>query len=132
MLVDQQQSATASPAKRVLVVEDEFVVAMDLSAELTDRGYTVVGPAATVEKARALAGEGPLHGAVLDMSLAGSPVFEVARELLSHNTPFLFISGYSSPEIPSWMPPRLRYTKPLDAAQVVDAVDRLTENAVEA
>ena len=125
-----QQTATARLAKRVLVVEDEFHVAMDLCAELSGRGYTVVGPAATVEKARALAGEGPLHGAVLDMSLAGRPVFEVALELLNQNTPFLFVSGYSAPEIPSWMPPRLRYTKPLDAALVVDAVDRLTKDVV--
>jgi CheY-like chemotaxis protein len=127
-----QQPASASPTKRVLVVEDEFVVAMDLSAELRSRGYTVVGPAATVEKAQALAGEGPLYGAVLDMSLAGRPVFELARDLLSHNIPFLFISGYSAPEIPSWIPPRLRYIKPLDAAEVVDAVDRLAENASKA
>jgi DNA-binding NtrC family response regulator len=122
-----KQPATASLVKRVLVVEDEYIVAMDLCDELTDRGYTVVGPAPTVEKARALADEGPLYGAVLDMSLEGHPVFEVARDLLSHDTPFLFISGHDAPEIPSWMPPKLRYTKPFDAAQVVDAVDRMTE-----
>jgi DNA-binding NarL/FixJ family response regulator len=125
MLADQQ---TTPQDKRVLVVEDEFLVAMDLSAELKRRGYTVVGPAATVEKAQALAGEGPLYGAVLDMCLAGRPVFEVARELMSHNTPFLFVSGYSAPEIPSWIPPRLRYIKPVDSAEVVDAVDRLTND----
>jgi CheY-like chemotaxis protein len=122
MLADQQ---TTAQARRVLVVEDEFFVAMDLSAELRSRGYTVVGPAATVEKAQALVNEGPLYGAVLDMFLAGRPVFEVARDLLSRNTPFLFVSGYSAPEIPSWMPPRLRYIKPVAAAEVADAVDRL-------
>jgi ActR/RegA family two-component response regulator len=128
-----QQPATRSCAKRVLVVEDEYFLAMDLSAELTRRGYTVVGPAPTIEKARALAREGPLSGAVLDMCLAGRPVFDVVRDLLSDDVPFLFVSGYSTPEIPSWVPPRLRYTKPLDAAEVADAVDRMTaESAVEA
>ena len=125
MLADQQ---TTAQDRRVLVVEDEFFVAMDLSAELRSRGYTVVGPAATVEKAQALVGEGPLYGAVLDMFLAGRPVFEVARDLLSRNTPFLFVSGYSAPEIPSWMPPRLRYVKPVASAELVDAVDRLTKD----
>lgn len=119
---------TTSQDKRVLVVEDEYFVAMDLSAELRSRGYTVVGPAATVEKAQALAGEGTLCGAVLDMSLAGRPVFEVARDLLSRNTPFLFISGYSAPEIPSWIPPMPRYIKPVAAAEVADAIDRMTQD----
>jgi CheY-like chemotaxis protein len=126
MLADQQ---TTPQEKRVLVVEDEYLVAMDLSAELRSRGYTVVGPAATVDKAQVLAGEGLLYGAVLDMCLAGRPVFEVARELLSHNTPFLFVSGYSAPEIPSWIPPTPRYIKPIDSAEVVDAVDQLTKGS---
>ena len=125
MLADQQ---TTTQDRRVLVVEDEFFVAMDLSAELRSRGYTVVGPAATVEKAQALVGEGPLYGAVLDMFLAGRPVFEVARDLLSRNTPFLFVSGYTAPEIPSWMPPKPRYTKPVAAAELVDAVDEMTND----
>jgi CheY-like chemotaxis protein len=127
-----QQPATRSCGKRVLVVEDEYFVAMDISAELTRRGYTVVGPAPTVEKARALAREGPLCGAVLDMCLAGRTVFEVARDLLSDDVPFLFVSGYSAPEIPTWIPPRLRYTKPLDAAEVADAIDQMTDSAEEA
>jgi len=131
MLADQQPE-TVSRGKRVLVVEGEYFVAMDLSAELTRRGYTVVGPAPTIEKARALVREGPLCGAVLDMCLRGRPVFEVVRDLLSDDVPFLFVSGYSAPDIPSWVPPRLRYTKPLDAAEVAHAVDRMTESAVEA
>lgn len=131
MLADHQPE-TISRAKRVLVVEDEYFVAMDLSAELTRRGYAVVGPAPTVEKARALVREGPLCGAVLDMCLAGRPVFDVVRDLLRDDIPFLFISGYSAPEIPNWIPPRLRYTKPVDAAQVADAVDRMTEHFEEA
>jgi len=68
--------------RRVLLVEDEAMIAMLLEDMLGDLGCTVVGPAYALTSALALAaGESPIDVAILDINLAGRPVFEVADAL---------------------------------------------------
>ena len=85
-------------ARRVLVVEDEALIAMMLEDELAEAGAHVVGPAASVGEALRLAGaalaEGGLDGAVLDMDLDGEDVAPVADALAAAGVPFLFHTGY--------------------------------------
>ena len=84
--------------KRVLVVEDEALVAMLVEDGLLDLGAKVVGPAATVDEALRLiegvAHDGGLSAAVLDIDLAGEPVRPVADRLAALGVPFLFATGY--------------------------------------
>ncbi|MFQ6755700.1 response regulator [Cereibacter sphaeroides] len=109
--------------RRLLVVEDEYFVAAALSAELTDLGAVVVGPAASVERALALADEA-LDGAILDINLAGPAVFPVAEALAARRVPFIFVTGYDATAIPQAFAHVTRLEKPVDAARVACAIGR--------
>ena len=79
---------------RVLVVEDEALVAMLVEDMLTDLGCTVVGPLADLDEALAVVGDADIDCAVLDVNLAGKPIFPVADALKARGVPFAFASGY--------------------------------------
>lgn len=79
---------------RVFVAEDEALVAMLVEDMLTDIGCTVIGPAANLEEALDLARESEMDIAVLDVNLAGRPVFPVADILRERGVPYIFASGY--------------------------------------
>ena len=80
----------------VLVVEDEFLIAMDLELLLRRHGWRVLGPAATVaEVLRLLAAERP-DVALLDLNLRGELVTPVAEELRVQDVPFVLASAYDS------------------------------------
>jgi len=84
--------------KRVLVVEDEAIVAMLVEDELIDAGAKVIGPASSVEEAlRLIEGavlDGGLSAAVLDIHLDGERVSPVADRLAALGVQFLFATGY--------------------------------------
>lgn len=87
---------TAITARRVLVVEDEALVAMMIADILEDLGFEVIGPAASVSRALALIeSEGP-EVAVLDVNLGGEKVYPVAEALRSRAVPYLFLTGYGA------------------------------------
>lgn len=91
---------TVSPAPgrgfSVLVVEDEFLIAMDLEMILEQNGHTIVGPACSVDAAlRLLEHERP-DVAVLDVNLCGQPVIPVAERLRSLHIPFVLATAYTS------------------------------------
>jgi CheY-like chemotaxis protein len=79
---------------RVLVVEDEMMVSMLIEDMLDDLGCRVVGPAARLDEAMALAEKGELDCAVLDVNLAGQPIFPLADLLRKKGAPFAFATGY--------------------------------------
>jgi two-component system, response regulator PdtaR len=80
----------------VLVVEDEFLIAMDLELLLRRHGWRVLGPAATVAEAlRLLRSETP-DVALLDINLRGEPVTPVAEELRARGVPLVLASAYDS------------------------------------
>lgn len=80
----------------VLVVEDEFLIAMDLQMILELNGYDVIGPVASIAAAlNLLEGEQP-DVAVLDVNLRGQPVVPVAERLQRMRVPFVLASAYSS------------------------------------
>ncbi len=126
----------ASPAgalfnRRVLVVEDEALIAMMLSDDLAEAGATVIGPAASVGTALQLieqaAGDGGLDAAVLDLNLGGEMVKPVADHLAAHGVPFLFATGYGVGCDLMGHGGRQVLQKPFDADQLLDAVSALTQ-----
>lgn len=89
-----------SGGPRVLVVEDEFLVAMFLEDILEELGCVVEGPAASVDAALALIEQNPPDAAILDVNLNGSPAYAVADALRARGIPFAFSSGYElGPEV---------------------------------
>jgi DNA-binding response OmpR family regulator len=91
-----------SPAERlrVLVVEDEMLLAMQMEDTLADFGCDVVGPVARIADGVELAGSERLDGAILDINVSGADVFPIARQLAERGIPFIFVSGYASTNLP--------------------------------
>ena len=109
--------------RRVLVVEDESLVAMLLETILEDMGATPVGPAATVEEGVAAAiGEPDLDAALLDVNVAGKPVFPVAEALSARGVPFVFSTGYGEGGLPEEWRGRPVLQKPFTEQAVRDAL----------
>ncbi|HEY5071776.1 MAG TPA: response regulator [Caulobacteraceae bacterium] len=80
---------------RVLVVEDEAMIAMLVGDMLADLGCTVVGPAHCLDEALAVVGDGAeLDVALLDVNLGGQPVFALADALRARGVPVIFATGY--------------------------------------
>jgi CheY-like chemotaxis protein len=88
----------ASPALRdcrILVVEDEFLIAMNLSQDLEAAGSVVLGPVPSVDKAiKKIESEPKIDAAVVDVNLGGVLAYAVADMLLARKIPFVFTSGY--------------------------------------
>jgi len=81
---------------RLLVVEDEALVAMMIEHMLDDIGCIVVEVAGTVSRGLALAADEALavDGAILDVNLGGEKVYPVAEALRARHVPFIFSTGY--------------------------------------
>jgi DNA-binding response OmpR family regulator len=80
---------------RILVIEDEFLLAVALEAALEVMGHDVLGPAATIEDAMAiLDGDVCPDGAILDLNLRGRSSVPLAFELAQRQIPFIFSTGY--------------------------------------
>ena len=85
----------ALKGRRVLVVEDEAMIAMLVEDMLADLGCVVVGPAHDLDAAMALAaGAEAIDVALLDVNLAGKPVFALADALRERGVPLVFATGY--------------------------------------
>jgi Response regulator containing CheY-like receiver domain and AraC-type DNA-binding domain len=85
--------------KTVLIVEDEFLIAMDLQILLETSGWRVMGPAPTVRDAlRLLEKERPAV-ALLDVNLGNELVTEVAEDLRQRSVPFAVASAYERPDL---------------------------------
>jgi len=85
---------SAHSGRRILVVEDEMIVAGLLADMLTDLGFKVVGPAARVDEALAMIDAHAIDVALLDVNLNGQLSYPVADALVAHGVPFVFSTGY--------------------------------------
>ena len=90
----------AMTATCILVVEDEFLIALDIIGALEQAGITVVGPAGTVRDALQAIECEVVQGALLDAHLAGEPVGRIADALTARGIPFAFVSGYGKEHLP--------------------------------
>ena len=108
--------------RRVLVVEDEYLIAMTIETMLTDLGCQVVGPEGALAPAMALARDEALDAAILDVTIRGGEVFPVAKILLDRGVPFVLASGYGDWTLPENLQNRPRLTKPFDSADLERAM----------
>ncbi len=100
--------------KRVLIVEDEALLALELQLAFEDEGAEVIGPALTLATARqTVAHAREIDLAVLDVDLAGEEVYPIAELLLQRGVPFLFHTGHGSrSQLDSLFPGALTLMKP--------------------
>ena len=86
-------------APRILVVEDEYLIALELDIQLRAAGYRVIGPAPDVDRALKLLRDEAPDAAVLDVNLAGEWVTPVAHALQAMSVPFILASGYVAADL---------------------------------
>ena len=123
--LDRHVGSKRLEGKRILVVEDESLLAMDIAGQLEDAGAIVIGPAGTAAAALSLIEQYRFHGALLDANLAGNPVDDIAAALVDNNIPFVFVSGYSRASLPKAFDAVELLSKPFNARGLLAAVTKL-------
>lgn len=126
--VNRSTGRSALRDMRILLVEDEALIAMVVEDDLIEAGAKVVGPAASVEEALQLiervVSDGGLSAAVLDLNLNGEAVSPVADRLAALGVPFLFATGYGEGrDLGGHAAPTLR--KPFDPKALIAAIEAL-------
>ncbi|WP_207540718.1 response regulator [Sabulicella rubraurantiaca] len=116
-------SVEAFQGPRVLVVEDEYVIAWDLARSLEGLGAKVVGPVGTLDAALdLLARDGDIAGAVLDVELRGEVVFPVAAILQEKGLPFVFLSAKKRASAPAAFRDVQWFEKPAQMSKVASHI----------
>jgi CheY-like chemotaxis protein len=123
--MEQQASGRSSlQGCRVLVVEDEPLIAWDLTEVLREQGAEIIGPSGDVEGALRLLATAPIVDvALLDVSLDNhESVFAVAEELRSRDIPFVFCTGYTAADVTQRFGEVPHCEKPTDGAALHSAL----------
>lgn len=102
----------AMGALRVLLVEDETIIAMMVESVIHDLGLNVVGPVAQIDQALRLVDEGEFDCAILDVNIRGGNSYPIADLLLERDCPFVMATGYSDLSIPPHLIGLTKLTKP--------------------
>jgi DNA-binding response OmpR family regulator len=108
--------------KRILIVEDEVLVAMLLEDLLSDMGHFVVACAPRLDEAMKQARDADLDFAILDINLGGVTSFPVAELLRHRSIPFVFASGYGSAGLTSQFEDALTLQKPYEPRELERAI----------
>ena len=117
----------ASPELRLLIVEDESLIALELEDLLAELGHRVVEVCGTVPRALALVERhaGEIDGAILDANLGGTPATSIARLLEKRQVPFLIASGYTADELRGLGLDGPRIGKPYHKQEIASALAAL-------
>lgn len=116
--------------KRVLIVEDELIVALLVEDFVTEFGCSAVGPCGSVEKALDAVRTEKFDLAVLDVNLGGEKVYPVAEALTERHIPFLFLSGYGDEAVPADHCEWKVCSKPFRAADLAKMMSAALEASV--
>ena len=118
------------PERTVLLVEDEELVALALADELQRLGWSVVGPATTLEEAQRLVSSGiTIDAAILDVNLQGRWSHEIAEELGKRGVPFIACTGYEIVDPDGRFAGAPVITKPIGADRLSATLDGLFAEA---
>lgn len=111
--------------KRILVIEDEPLVSMDIETILSESGSEVVGPAGNIAHAQRIIETETFDGALVDANLGGHPVNELASALVSRNIPFMFLTGYGRESLPNAFRHASMIEKPYTREQLISAMGKV-------
>ena len=112
-------------SRRVLLVEDEALVAMMIQQCLTETGHSIVGPISTASEALVTAKDGDFDAAILDINLGDGMAYPVAEILSARGIPFIFATGYGESVLDSDFADVPVVQKPFSRDALREALDRL-------
>jgi DNA-binding response OmpR family regulator len=112
---------------RVLVVEDEYLVAAMIEEILESAGCIVMGPIPRLREALDAVDHDDYDAAVLDVNLAGERINPVADALSERNVPFLFVTGYGPNALPGEYAARPHVCKPFRMAELIGALSAVVK-----
>ena len=124
---DRREGLAHQAADLVLVVEDEFLIAMEMKAVLLGAGYAVLGPAATVADALSLLEQWRPDAAVLDVNLGGERITPVAMALKRRDVPFVLTTAYWPADLANepLLSGAVNLGKPTSPIRLLNALERM-------
>jgi DNA-binding response OmpR family regulator len=111
---------------RVLLIEDEYLIADDLNRALRHSGVVVIGPIGTLEAGLKAASSEPVDVAILDINLRGEWSYPIVDELLARKIPVMLATGYDEEAIPPEFSQLPRVQKPYKSHDVLALLRRLS------
>lgn len=114
---------------RILLVEDEAILAFWFEDLLASLGCHVVRPVADIAEAVRMAQSERLAGAFLDVNIGGATIYPVADVLSAREIPFVFVSGYGATGIDPRYVTASVLTKPVFEAQVESALNSMRQHS---
>ena len=112
--------------RRILVVEDDMMIAVIIEEVLQNLGCVVIGPVGKLDTALRLANEEVLDAAILDVTIRGGETFPVAERLQARGVPFALASGYGDWALPEAFQNQARLTKPFTVHELETQVRALS------
>src|SRR5688572_29735298 len=116
-----------SDGPKVLIVEDEWLLADHYASILRDAGYSIVGPAPTLDEAIGLLSRAQVDVVLLDINLRGTLSYPLAEHLATQQVPFAFVTGYQPADLPSRLAHHPLVRKPARPAELLGVVQALLE-----
>lgn len=104
--------------RRILIVEDEGMLAVEIEELLIRMGCIVIGPSNSISRAACLAQEENIDAAILDVNIRGQKIYPVAEILQSCGIPFIFLTGYGNWSLPAGMRDTKILSKPFSVAEL--------------
>ncbi len=115
---------------RILLVEDDAMIAMLLERTLQRLGITVLGPVGSLSKALDLARFQEFDGAILDVTIQGGDVYPVADLLMTRGIPFVLATGYRVEHLPANIRGQRLLRKPYSNDEITDALQYIAETTL--
>ncbi|QDP18512.1 PAS domain S-box protein [Sphingomonas xanthus] len=111
--------------QKILVVEDETLIALEISESLREAGFAVIGPASTVQQAIDLLNSLHCHAAILDINLGNETSAPIAATLSGQGRPFLTVSSCDASDRPAPYAGSPHLSKPVRPSELIDAISKL-------
>ena len=109
--------------RRILLVEDDYFMVLEMVQELTASGAEVIGPVPSLAKGfDRLEKVKGIEGAILDVNLQGEMVYPLAEELRRRGVPFVFATGYDEGTIPERYSDVPKFIKPFDVGAIAQVL----------
>jgi len=127
-MANRGSDVAATERPTVLIVEDEWLIAIDLAETVEAAGCEVAGPVHSVAAAMALIDSRHVDGGLLDVNLRGETSYLIAEALASKGIPFAFLSGYASSQLDAGYAHHRLLAKPVELPALHSCLDSMLKH----